>query len=100
MRFDALFSMIPPMSKRTSITQDALAQAGKSDNPGSAAAQIAILTKRIANLQAHLDGNKKDKHSRRGLLQMVADRRKLVTYLKRTNPDEYSALAKEFGLKA
>jgi len=88
------------MSKQKQIVQDALAKAGMSENPGSAAAQIAILSERIANLQAHLDINKKDKHSRRGLLQMVADRRRLTAYLKRTDADAYTKVASEFGLKA
>ncbi len=88
------------MSKQKQITTDALAKVGMSENPGSTAAQIAILSERIANLQAHLDVNKKDKHSRRGLLQMVADRRKLIKYLKRTDADAWPALAETVGLKA
>ena len=88
------------MSKRKSVVQLALAKAGAENNPGSTAAQIGILSDRIMNLQAHLSTNKKDTHSRRGLLQMVADRRKLVTYLKRTDAEAYAKVADQFGLKA
>jgi len=85
------------MSKQE-IVKQALANAG-TDNAGSTSAQIAILSERITNLQAHLDINKKDKHSRRGLLQMVADRRKLVKYMKRTDAEGWAALAPKLGLK-
>lgn len=88
------------MSKQKQITTDALAKVGAADNPGGTVAQIAILSERIANLQSHLDINKKDKHSRRGLLQMVADRRKLIKYMKRTDAESWPALAEKLGLKA
>ena len=86
------------MSKQELVKQ-ALAKAG-TESAGSTAAQIAILSEKIANLQAHLDENKKDKHSRRGLLQMVADRRKLVKYMKRTDAAGYAELAPKLNLKA
>ena len=86
------------MSKQELVKQ-ALAKAG-TESAGSTAAQIAILSEKIANLQAHLDENKKDKHSRRGLLQMVADRRKLVKYMKRTDAEGYAELAPKLNLKA
>lgn len=82
------------------LTQQALAKVDAGSNTGGTAAQIAILSEKIANLQAHLDVNKKDKHSRRGLLQMVADRRKLVKYMKRKDPEGWPALAEKVGLKA
>lgn len=88
---------IPVMSKQELVT-NALEKAG-TDKAGSTAAQIAILSERIANLQAHLETNKKDKHSRRGLLQMVADRRKLVKYMKRTDAAGWAELAPKLGLK-
>jgi len=88
------------MSKQELVTK-ALGVAGvDAANAGGTEAQIAILSERIANLQAHLDVNKKDKHSRRGLLQMVADRRKLIKYLKRKNPEAWVELSAKVGLKA
>ena len=66
---------------------------------GSPEAQVAIISKRIDELALHLKENHKDKHSRRGLLQMVADRRTHLNYLKRKNKDRYEALVKKIGLK-
>jgi len=83
------------------LVNKALEVAGvDANNAGGTEAQIAILSEKIANLQAHLDVNKKDKHSRRGLLQMVADRRKLIKYLRRKNPESWTALSAKVGLKA
>ena len=61
--------------------------------------QIAILSKRIDELATHLKKNTKDKHSRRGLLQMVADRRTHLKYLEDKNKKRYSAIVKKLGLK-
>jgi len=66
---------------------------------GSAGVQIALLSRKIDELALHLKKNRKDNHSRRGLLQMVADRRKHVAYLKQKNPKQFLAVAKEIGLK-
>ena len=66
---------------------------------GSPEVQVAILTRRIEELSAHLDKNRKDKSSRRGLLGLVADRRKHLKYLESTNKRSYSALTKKLGLK-
>ena len=66
---------------------------------GSPEVQISILTKRIEELAAHLKKNHKDKHSRRGLLQMVANRRKHLKYLKRKDEKRYKELNKKLGLK-
>lgn len=66
---------------------------------GSAQVQIAILTDKIKSLTGHLQSNRKDFHSRRGLIKMVAKRKKLMNYLKRTNHDEYLRLAKELGIR-
>ena len=66
---------------------------------GSPEAQVALLTRQIDELAKHLKKNKKDFHSRRGLLQMVANRRKHLKYLERKNPTEYQTLIKELGLK-
>lgn len=66
---------------------------------GSADVQIAILTKRINHLVEHLKINKKDNHSRRGLLMMVSKRKKLMKYLKRKNLNVYNELCDKLGLK-
>lgn len=66
---------------------------------GSPEVQVAILTRRIEELSAHLDKNRKDKHSRRGLLGLVADRRKHLKYLEETNKRTYGSLVKKLGLK-
>lgn len=65
---------------------------------GSAAVQIAILSERIVELTAHLKKNKKDNHSRRGLLQMVADRRSHLKYLAKKDPKVHKKLVKELSL--
>ncbi len=65
---------------------------------GSPEVQIAILTKKIEVLSEHLKGHKKDNHSRRGLLQMVGQRRRLIQYLKSVDEGRYDALAKELGI--
>lgn len=66
---------------------------------GSPEAQVAILTKQIDDLSKHLKKNLKDFHSRRGLLQMVADRRKHLKYLERKDMKAYKGLLKKLNLK-
>ena len=66
---------------------------------GSPEVQVAILTERITNLTEHFKTNKKDNHSRRGLLTMVATRRKLLDYVKRKDESRYQALIKELGIR-
>lgn len=66
---------------------------------GSPEVQIAILTERIVNLTEHFQTNKKDNHSRRGLLAMVSQRRSLLDYLKGKNDARYQALIKKLGLR-
>ncbi len=65
---------------------------------GSAEVQISILSKRIEELTGHLKTNKKDNHSRRGLIQMVADRRKHIKYLDSTNPKLLKKVKEIVGL--
>jgi len=65
---------------------------------GSSDVQIAILTRRIAELTEHLKKHKKDNHSRRGLLAMVAKRRRQMEYLSKTEPKRYARLVKKLGL--
>jgi small subunit ribosomal protein S15 len=66
---------------------------------GSPQSQVGLLTKQIDELSKHLKKNKKDFHSRRGLLQMVADRRKHLKYLERKDEKAYKALVKKLGLR-
>ena len=66
---------------------------------GSPEAQVSLLTRKINELASHLKKNAKDFHSRRGLLQMVADRRKHLKYLQRKNEESYNSLIKKLGLK-
>lgn len=66
---------------------------------GSPEAQIALLTKRIDELQGHLKKHAKDMHSRRGLLQMVADRRSHLKYLEKKSAKRYQAVLKKLDLK-
>lgn len=66
---------------------------------GSPEAQVALLSRKIEELSSHLRKHKKDFHSRRGLLQMVADRRKHLRYLAKKDDSAYKALIKKMGLK-
>lgn len=66
---------------------------------GSPEVQVSILTKRIKNLTGHFDAHKKDHHSRRGLLGMVARRRKLLDYLKRKNYQKYLKIIQELQIR-
>lgn len=66
---------------------------------GSPEVQVAILTENIVNLTDHLRTHKKDHHSRRGLLKMVGQRRKLLAYLKNNDVKRYSALIEKLGLR-
>lgn len=66
---------------------------------GSPEVQVALLSKRIDELTSHLKKHLKDKHSRRGLLQMVADRRRHLKYLESKDKRRYQALLKKVGLK-
>ncbi len=66
---------------------------------GSTGFQVAVLTKRIAHLTEHLTEHKHDHASRRGLLMMVAKRRKLLDYAKRTAPELYASLLARLGLR-
>ncbi|OGF82406.1 30S ribosomal protein S15 [Candidatus Giovannonibacteria bacterium RIFCSPLOWO2_01_FULL_46_13] len=66
---------------------------------GSAAVQVGILSEEINRLGEHLKTHRKDKHSRRGLLQMVAKRKTLLSYLARQNQETYAEVAKKLGLK-
>ena len=86
------------LTKRKKINAIKDVKRHDSDN-GSPEAQVAILSKKIEELTSHLKKNHKDNHSRRGLLQMVADRRKHLKYLEGKNKRKYNALIKTLGLK-
>ena len=66
---------------------------------GSPEVQIAVLTKRINDLNEHLKANKKDHHSRRGLLKMVGHRRNLLAYLQKNDIERYRAIIKKLGIR-
>ncbi|MBL6722906.1 MAG: 30S ribosomal protein S15 [Candidatus Margulisbacteria bacterium] len=66
---------------------------------GSSHIQVALITDRINYLVDHLKTHKKDNHSRRGLLNLVGQRRRLLNYLKRKNYDDYISISKELNLK-
>ena len=71
----------------------------KPGDTGSPEVQIAILTARIAELTEHLKSNMKDHHSRRGLLQMVGQRRGLLDYLKKNDIERYRSLIERLGIR-
>ncbi|MEZ5947312.1 MAG: 30S ribosomal protein S15 [Hyphomonas sp.] len=73
--------------------------ATKPGDTGSPEVQVAILTERINNLTDHFKTNKKDNHSRRGLLAMVATRRKLLDYVKGKDEARYQKLIAELGIR-
>jgi small subunit ribosomal protein S15 len=66
---------------------------------GSPEVQVALLSANIDKLQGHFGAHKKDHHSRRGLIRMVNQRRNLLDYLKRKDPDRYTALINKLGLR-
>lgn len=82
--------------RKTQLIQDH--KVHESDT-GSPEVQVAILTENIVNLTNHLRVHKKDHHSRRGLLKMVGQRRKLLSYLKNKDVRRYSALIEKLGLR-
>jgi small subunit ribosomal protein S15 len=80
--------------------QEIIKQYGRSPaDTGSPEVQIALLTERIIELTEHLKKNKKDHHSRRGLLKMVGQRRGLLEYLKRSDINRYRELIERLGLR-
>jgi small subunit ribosomal protein S15 len=89
-----------PMSitaeKKAEVIRDFGTQEG---DTGSPEVQIAILTKRIEALTEHFKTHKKDNHSRRGLLKLVAQRRKLLDYLKGKDVERYRALIQRLGIR-
>lgn len=86
------------ISKDNKANAIALTQVAKND-VGSPQAQISILTARIKEVTEHLKGNKHDHMARRGLIQMVGKRKRLLKYLERKNFDAYKAVVAKLGLR-
>jgi small subunit ribosomal protein S15 len=88
------------MSITSERTAELVKEYGKSEgDTGSPEVQIAILTERIRNLTDHLGAHAKDHHSRRGLLIMVGQRRRLLDYLKDNSQDRYQELIQRLGIR-
>ncbi len=88
------------MSLTKDETLEVVKKFGKDEkDTGSTAVQIALLTKRIEDLQGHFKTHKKGNHSRTGLLQIVSDRKKLLTYLKKSDLQAYTKLVKDLKLR-
>jgi small subunit ribosomal protein S15 len=92
---DLLTMSITPQRKTELIRKFAREEG----DTGSPEVQVAILTERITNLTEHFKTNAKDNHSRRGLLKMVASRRKLLDYVKRKDEERYRNLISELGIR-
>ncbi|MCD2435489.1 30S ribosomal protein S15 [Acidaminococcus sp. NSJ-142] len=87
--------MLTPARKKELIETYRINEA----DTGSPEVQIAILTERITYLTEHLKANKKDHHSRRGLLKMVGQRRGLLNYLMKKNIERYRSIVERLGLR-
>ena len=86
------------LSKETKL--ELIKKYGKDDkDTGKTAVQIALLTQRITELTEHFKTHKKDHHSRRGLLKLVGQRRRLLDYVIRTDVEQYRSLIKELGIR-
>lgn len=88
------------MSLTVEQKAEILKEFGRGENDtGSPEVQIALLTHNLAALQGHFKEHKKDHHSRRGLLRMVSQRRKLLDYLKKKDQNRYVAVVEKLGLR-
>lgn len=88
------------MSLTVEQKAEILKEFGRGENDtGSPEVQIALLTKNLAELQSHFKAHKKDHHSRRGLLRMVSQRRKLLDYLKKKDQNRYLAVVEKLGIR-
>lgn len=88
------------MSITTAETAKLIGEYQQSKNDtGSPEVQVALLSSRISTLTEHFKTHAKDHHSRRGLLKLVSQRRKLLDYLKRKNADRYRSLIARLGLR-
>ena len=84
-----------PKSKKTIMTEHATSK----DDTGSPEVQIALLTRRITDINEHLKVHKHDHHSRRGLLLLVGKRRRLLGYLQKVDIERYRAIVEQLGLR-
>lgn len=88
------------VSITTERTAEIIKEFGRAaGDTGSPEVQVALMTERIVNLTEHMKVNKKDFHSRRGLLALVSKRRKLLDYLKQQSEESYASLIKRLGLR-
>jgi small subunit ribosomal protein S15 len=88
------------MSLTQEAKRDIVSKFGKSDSDtGSTEVQVALLTARINHLTDHLREHRKDHHSRRGLLMLVGQRRRLLRYMQKKDLDGYRTLIRELGLR-
>lgn len=88
------------MSLETAVKQEIIAEYGtKPGDTGSPEVQIAMLSRRIQDLTGHLKTHKHDHHSRRGLLIMVGQRRRLLNYLTKTDINRYRSIIERLGLR-
>ena len=88
------------MSIDTKTKQDLIKKFARKDNDtGSPEVQVAILTTRITNLSEHFKTHKKDNHSRRGLLKLVSQRRKILDYVKSKDEIRYKTLIEQLGIR-
>ena len=88
------------MALAAEVKQDVIGKYRRHKNDvGSSEVQVALLSQRILHLQEHFKANAKDFHSRRGLLTLVAKRRRLLNYLKETEPERYKTLITSLGLR-
>ena len=87
------------MSITTERKRELVEKFGQQGGPGSSPAQIAILTERIKNLTEHLKDQKRDFSTRRGLLKLIGQRKRLQGYYQKKAPAAYSALIRELGLR-
>ncbi len=89
-----------PLALASEQKQEIIAKYAKHDgDTGSPEVQIALLTRRIDDLTEHLKTHKKDHHSRRGLLKMVGQRRRLLNYLQASDVERYRAIVKQLKLR-
>ncbi len=87
-----------PLSK--DVKSEIIAEFARTEgDTGSAEVQIALLTRRINDLTEHLKTHKKDHHTRRGLLKLVGQRRRLLNYLKKTDIERYRDVVAKLGLR-
>ena len=87
------------MSITTERKKELIEKFGQQGGPGSSSAQIAILTERIKNLTEHLKDQKRDFSTRRGLLKLIGQRKRLQGYYQKKDPAAYSTLIRELGLR-